>query len=272
MRRDWKVLFAMLAIFCGVPWSSVSGISKSTSASVGGKVTLVRGDHTVPVGGARLEVRNISDDEEKHEVLTDKDGTYRIAVAPGTYRMSLTWMGGDCSRIQRAPFELGASEHLNFDFLVLPCPISDLATGNLPFEQPKLQSYVKSQTLMNVPLSKQDEEYQEQLIPPEGDHRPEIVISFGKYDNQSDKIRYFPLHQVIIDRTTLKTAPALLVLPVTVTVDRYTLQALNVTFDKKQMVFEAKGGVSVSDGVHRRTGQAALLYFSAGIPKVDVRR
>jgi hypothetical protein len=60
---------------------------------------------------------------------------------------------------------------------------------------------------MNVPLAKQTEKYQEQLIPARRDHWPEIIVSFGKYDNQVDEIRYFPVQQVVINSHVTAAIP-----------------------------------------------------------------
>lgn len=122
---------------------------------------------------------------------------------------------------------------------------------------------------MNVPFNKQGQRYLEQLIPAEKDRWPEIIVSFGKYDNQADEIRYFPMHQRF-PNVPATTAPFLASLPVRVTVDRYTVEAPEVILNKKTMVFTAKGTVFISDGQSSRIGYYATLSFPSGQPKLKM--
>jgi hypothetical protein len=273
-KQHWKLLTVSLIAWLSLPGVCVTGAPRSVSASVGGTVKLIFGDHTFPVAKARLEVRGISDEEEEYDAVTDKAGTYTMDLPQGTYRMRLAWMGGECSTIRRASFELRANEHLAFDFLVMECPTGDPVRRDLPFEGQAAKESVESQNInpMNVPSPEQTEKYQEQLIPAERDHWPEITVSFGKYDNQVNEIRYFPLHQVVINPFAIPDPPIPLSLPVTITVDRYTLRALEVVLDKKKMLFKAKGEVSISDGTTTSTGSSAKLSFSAGRPTLKIKR
>jgi hypothetical protein len=125
---------------------------------------------------------------------------------------------------------------------------------------------------MNIPLTEQTEKYQEQLIPAERNRWPEIVVSFGKYDNQVDEIRYFPLHQLLINPFNIPDPPIPLSLPVTITVDRYTLRASSVILDKRKMVFKASGQVSLSDGTLTTNAESVTLSFSGGEPKIEINR
>jgi hypothetical protein len=124
---------------------------------------------------------------------------------------------------------------------------------------------------MKVPFAKQGRRYVEPLIAAEPGHWPEIIVSFGKYDNQTDEIRYFPMYQVSMNAPATTAALAFSLL-VTVTVDRYTLQALEVILNKKTMVFYAKGHVFISDGQSGRIGNYATLSFSAGQPRLKMER
>jgi hypothetical protein len=196
--------------------------------------------------------------------------------------MFLSWMGGDdCSESHRASFRLDAAAHLTLDFLVMQCPSSEPIWKYLPPEEAKKEAeeYNRSHgrnsmnvplNPMNVPLAEQIEKYQEQLIPAEQNRWPEIVLSFGKYDNRSDEIRYFPLHQLLLNPFHIPNPPTPLSLPVTITVDRYTLRASSVILNKRKMVFEASGQVSLSDGTHTTSARSATLFFSDGVPKIKV--
>jgi hypothetical protein len=125
---------------------------------------------------------------------------------------------------------------------------------------------------MNVPLTEQTEKYQEQLIPSKRNRWPEIIVSFGKYDNRVDKVRYFPLHQKVVNPFAIPNPPIPLSLPVTITVDRYTLRASSVILDKGKMVFMTSGQVSISDGTITTNAKSAALSFSGGEPKIEINR
>jgi len=193
-----------------------------------------------------------------------------MALPPGTYGLRIFWTDGGCSVVRRASFELPSGRHFVFDFLVIRCPLFEPAREEILSEE-EASARLKKSNPMAIPFDKQVEHYQEELFPAEPGRRPEIVVSFGKYRNRPDEIRYFPLHQVLADHSTV-TSPPLPGLPVIVTVDRYTLRASEVVLDKKTMVFTAKGGLSVSDGQHNSTGTSATLSFSGGLPRLDIER
>ena len=253
-----------------VIWLSISGLlatatPQSPTGGVSGTIRLIMNDHTVPLAGATVTVSNVSNDNDKHEAVTDKAGQYTVDLPDGTYKMHFFWRDGDCSIVRRAPFTLSAGDHLNFDFVIMPCPIADVKP-EVPYEEGDKGGF-KS---MNVPFAGQGRRYLEQLIPAESDRWPEIIVSFGKYDNQADEIRYFPMYQMAPKDAPATTAPLPLSLPVTVTVDRYTLQAMEVVLNKKTMVFTAKGVVFISDGKSGRMGNYATISFSGGQPRLKM--
>jgi len=199
------VLTACMIIMLGLPEVRVAHSSELATGSVGGTAKLVWGVRTVPLAGARVELMSISDGDGKYQATTDSTGRYTIEVPPGTYKMLLSWMGGDYAEIHRASFRLDAAEHLTLDFLVMQCPISDPVLMRSPLAE-QSKEYARSQE-MNVPLTEQTEKYQEQVIPAERNRWPEIVLSFGKYDNRLDEIRYFPLHQTVMILLPFQTHP-----------------------------------------------------------------
>jgi len=249
-----------------VVWLSLSGLlaaaaPQSLTGGVSGPIRLIVNDHTVPLVDARVTISNASNDRDEHESVTDKAGQYAIDLPAGTYKMHFFWRDGDCSTVRRAPFSLGSGEHLTFDFVIMPCPFAD-AKPEVPYEKGHGDGFES----MNVPFDRQGHRYVEQLIPARPDHWPEIIVSFGKYDNRVDEIRYFPMHQAAQKDAPATTVPLPLSLPVTVTVDRYTLQAMEVALNKKTMVFTAKSVVFISDGKSGRMGNSATLSFSSGRP------
>jgi hypothetical protein len=268
------VLIACLIIVPVLPEVRVADASGLATGSVSGAVKLVRDLQTVPLAGSRLELMRVSDEGGWYRAVTDGAGRYTIDLPPGTYKMLLAWMGGDdCSEISRASFRLDAGEHLTFDFLVMRCQMSEpVIMRSPPAEQPKKNGRSQETNPMNVPLTAQAEKYQEQFIPAERNRWPEIVVSFGKYDNQVDKTRYFPLHQMVMNPFAIPNPPIPLSLPVTITVDRYTLRASSVILEKGKMVFKASGQVSLSDGTLTTNAESATLSFSGGEPKIEITR
>lgn len=272
---QFRVLIACMIIVPGLPQVRVPHSSELATGSVSGTVRVVGGQHTLPLAHAKLRLTSISDENGEYQATTDGTGRYAIELPPGTYKMLLAWMGGDdCSEIHRAAFRLDAGAHLTFDFLTMECPHSDPIIWRSE-EEAKKHVRPKPETnpmKMNVPLTEQTENYQEHIIPAEQNRGPEIVLSFGKYDNRVDEIRYFQLHQTVINPKHIPNLPILLSLPVTITVDRYTIRASSVILNKRKMVFKAGGQVSLSDGTHTSNGESATLFFSGGEPKIKVNR
>jgi len=261
--RNRPVLSAM--IFLGLSGLLAIATPQSPTEGISGRIQLIMGDHTVPLVHARVTVSNVSNDHGEHEAATDKDGQYTVDLPEGTYKMQFVWPDGDCSIVRRPPFRLGAGEHLNFDFVIMYCPNTEVKS-----EVPRDEGNKDGFRRMNVPFTRQGRRYLEQIIPAEPGRWPEIIVSFGKYDNQVDEIRYFPMYQRVV-KDAPATLPVLpLNLPVTVTVDRYTLQAMEVVLDKKTMVFTAKSVVFISDGKSGKMGNYATLSFSAGQPKLKM--
>jgi hypothetical protein len=269
-RQFRAVLIACVIIVYGLSEVRVVHSSELTTGSVGGTVKVVVGEHTFPVTHAKLELMSVSREDGEHQATTDRMGRYAIDLPSGTYKMLLAWMGGECSQIHRASFRLDAATHLTFDFLVMRCPIFDPIIRRVPIEGEAEKPVPPQTNPMNIPLTEQTEKYQEQLIPAEPNRWPEIVLSFGKYDNRIDEIRFFPLHQTVINPFAIPNALIPLSLPVTITVDRYTLRASSVILDKGRMVFRANGQVSLSDGTLTTNAESATLSFSGGEPKIEI--
>lgn len=276
LARQVRLLIACMVIVSGFPEVRLAYSSEIPSGTVGGTVTVVWGVQTYPVRDAKLELTSISGEGPKYRATTDSTGKYAVDLPPGTYKMLLSWMGGfDCAEVHRASFRLDAAAHLTLDFLVMQCPTGTPIWEFLPPEEAKKEAekYARSRQTnpMNVPMAEQTEKYQEQLIPAE-QNRPEIVLAFGKYDNRADEIQYFPLHQMVSNPFHIPNPPIPLSLPVTITVDRYTLRGSSVILEKGRMLFTVSGQVSLSDGTHTTNGDSATLSFSGGEPKIEINR
>jgi len=263
-RQNWS-----RSVLVAVIWLSLSGpvataAPQTPTGSVSGTIMLITGDHTVPLTDARVVVSDVSNAQDEHEDLADKNGQYTIDLPAGTYKMHFFWRDGDCSVARRPPFKLNAGEHLTFDFVTMHCPNSEVKP-EVPYEEGTRSGFRS----MDIPFARQGHRHLEQLIPAESGHWPEIIVSFGKYDNQVGEIRYFPTNQGV-GMGPVTTAPLLLSLPVIVAVDRYTLQAMEVVLNKKTMVFTAKGHVFISDAKSGKMGNYATLSFSAGQPTLKM--
>lgn len=270
-------LCSMLFVVYVTATSALTGPCDVSVPSVGritGVVNRIEGNRVVPVSGAKVFFSSVGEPQREYESATDNKGIYVVDLPSGSYREWLQWFG-ECPKIRRAVFKLVAAEHLKFDFLVVACSIVDTERFEVPLEEPSSGHSPPTLSLesqMDVPLAQQKGGYQEQLFPAIDRQRPEIIISFGKYDNEPNQTTYFSLENQVVKN--LSTRPAILPkpLPVTITVDHYTVRASNVVLSKKTMIFEARGDVSVSDGVNTRQGNSATLTFPAGIPKVELGR
>jgi hypothetical protein len=247
-----------VALAANVSLGNTHEISKAAGV-VRGTVSFIIGDHAVPASRVRLTFSGKTGDE--FEIATNAEGKYELPLPAGSYSILLHWYG-DCSRVRRAPFKLEEKENLTFDFLLVSCRIVDTETRG-ETSPPRVQDDVG----LTIPLDVQSPEYREQVIPAGEGGQPEILVSFGKYDNQADYIRYFSLDNQIIKN--LSVNPIIpLPLPVTVTVDRYTIRASTVVWHKKAMTFDFVGDVSVSDGHVTGSRDSAILYFRNGVPTV----
>lgn len=248
-------------------------VSVSSSGTITGVVNRVEGDRLVPVSGAKLFFSSVGNPERNYESATDTNGTYMVELPSGAYHEWLQWFG-ECPKIRRAEFKVASAEHLKFDFLVVACSIVDTERFEVPLEEsgsgqlPARAASLESQ--MDVPLANQKGGYEEQLFPANDEQWPEIVISFGKYDNGPSQTTYFSLETQIVKNRSTGQMVLPKPLPVTITIGHYTVRASNVVLTKKTMTFEAQGNVSVSDGVHTREGSSATITFAGGVPKVKL--
>jgi hypothetical protein len=258
-----RLVIVYVVMYLAVVANVAFGVTDEHNSSFGrvrGSVSRIMGDHTVPVGKVKLTFSGIEGTE--FETTTDTEGRYELDLPSDSYRVLLHWYG-DCSEIHRAPFRLGKGDYLTFDFLLVSCQIVDTEKD----APPSTTVTGDSEAAMSIPLSKQAPGYREQVIPAGGHGRPEILVSFGKYDNQADHIEYFCLqNQRIKNLSSRPFSP--MPLPVTVTVDRYTIRASRVLWYKKTMTFHATGDVSISDGHVTVKASSAVLSFPRGVPKV----
>jgi hypothetical protein len=269
--KRYRVVPIACILVLGISEVCSARSSEVATGSVDGTVKLVRGLQITPLIGATLVLTSVSGEGGEHQVTTDSAGKYTLDLPQGTYKMLLDWMGGECSEIHRASFKLDAGAHLTLDLLVMQCPIIDREIIRAPVEEEAEKPAAPQRANpMNVPLIEQTEKYQEQLIPAERNRWPEIVVSFGKYDNQIDEIQYFPLRQLLINPFNIPDPPTPLSLPATITVDRYTLRASSMVLDNGKMVFKATGQVLFSDGTLTTDAESATLSFSGGEPKIEL--
>jgi len=238
-----------------------------------GVVNRIKGDSIVPVSGAKLFFSSIGSPQRESESVTNKDGKYVAKLPSGSYHEWVEWFG-DCPKIRRAGFDLAPAEHFKFDFIVVACPIVDTERIEVPFQGSGSRDASslppEPEGRMDVPLAKQRGGYQEQLFPANSGQWPEIIISFGKYDNEPSRTTYFSLTNQIVKNLSPRPTIVPRPLPVTITVDRYTLRASDVVLTKKAMTFELRGEVSISDGVYTQQGSSATLSFPGGKPKVEL--
>ena len=268
LRPHWILIVAFVTLGRGVAVCAATG--QAPLGRITGTVIEIMGNRTKPATGVKVSVWTQGDERTEYNAMTDQKGKYTVYLPAGNYGMHLHWFG-ECSTISRAGFNLTGGEHLTFDFLVVPCPVIDTVKEEaIPLEGAAAKGSITNQKAEADPLS--EPKYQEQLIPSEKRRWPEIVISFGKYEDRGAEIRYLALPSMKVLNRTSNPPVVPMSLPVTVTVDQYTVRALDVVLNKNTMVFKAKGEVSVSDGRHKSTGASATISFSDGLPKVQITR
>lgn len=99
-----------------------------------------------------------------------------------------------------------------------------------------------------------------------------MLVSFGKYDNQGCHITYFSLDNEVVKNLSPGVKRLGMSLPVTITVDKYTVRASTVVLDRKAMIFIVPGKVTVSDGTATVEGKSAILAFPNGKLVVTVEQ
>ncbi len=249
-----------------------SSVPDSPPGRITGVVNRIEGERVMPVAGVRVFFSSVGEPRQEFESVTDANGTYAVDIPRGVYHEWIEWFG-DCPKIRRAVFEIAPAERVKFDFLVIACPIIDTEGFEVPLEESgsgRLSTRGRNENQMDIPLVNQRGGYQDQLFPANDKRWPEIVISFGKYDNGPTQTTYFSLEDQAI-----RNPPAgriiVSALPVTITLEHYTVRASTVVLTKRTMTFVARGDVWVSDGVHARKGGLARISFASGIPKIKLK-
>lgn len=230
-------------------------VPSEAESIVTGNIRVIAGEEIVPLRG--VPVRFLSAKGTQYEASSDPSGLYAVRLPAGAYSVVVTF--GPCS-IRRAAFELGKGDKVTFDFMLPRCAIYDGSRDGPPgFSEPSIDRAPK----LDTPLDKQPPAYREEVIAAKNVPRtPEIVVAFGKYDNHDDSIEYYSLQ---FEHS--------LVQPVTVTVGTYTMLANSVTLNRHDMVFLAKGNVTIEDGHGNiRQGSSATLTFTEGKPTFEAHR
>jgi hypothetical protein len=249
-----------------MPSSALQGLN-ILQGQVTGTISKIAGDQIVPV--ARVKLTFSGELGKSVDVSTDPFGIYSASLPDDVYRIRVHWIG-ECSIVRRAAFKLASGDRLTFDFLLVPCPIVDTEKVEVQLEGLDNVSSTGPSERMDVPLDKQQPSYREQVIAAAPGQRPEIIVSFGKYDHAGDKITYFSLDHATTARSASGVAVPSLPLPVTITVDRYTIRAQTVELSQGAMAFRATGNVSFSNGKNTVLAKSAVLNFEGGAPKVKL--
>lgn len=207
-----------------------------------------------------VEIVFLGSKGQTFKTSSDEDGRYAILLPADTYKIRLSW-SGLCSE-RRAGFDLNPGDRLILDFMIVRCGVVDSEStvpAHVAVSEPLL-------VLPDTPIAQQISRFQQQIFQAQG-NRPEVMISFGKFEKQPEHITYFPFQPNVKNRTSkpLELQP----LPVIVTVQKLTIRALSVILDPKTMTFEARDHVTISDGRGTRPVSAITLSFPGGSPKID---
>ena len=263
---------ALLAGIGVVALAATSGLA--SSGTVVGSVKVVQGQGSLP----HIATLVFSGTSGEHESHTDEYGHYKVSLpAPDTYRVTMLF--ANC-RLSRAAFRLSPGEKLEFHFVGVLCPtwepqgenLSDYLVDNaqrLPGTERPKPPPPKIPTLCS-PEDELPVWYREQRFASNrSNHRPEVVISYGRCEENPKLVTYFSLDPSLLPHSLPR--PAGLLLPVAITTETYTVRADKVTRPGRGFTFYASGNVTVEDGRgHLTRAESAMLSFIKGQPIITL--
>src|SRR5450432_168397 len=233
------------------------------NGTVVGTVEAVEGNAVLPELAARLVFSGSGGEYESH---VDKHGRYQISLpAPDVYKVRIGFF--NCV-LTRAAFHLRPGEKLELRFAGVNCPTWE------PKPPPNWQmERNKVPPLQNPSLCSFEDEipvwYREQRLEADpSTHRPEIVISFERCEENPKRVTYFHLDPSLLPFAAPKAAGDLS-LPAAITCEAFTIRADKITRPGRGFTFYASGNVTVEDGKgHVIHAQSAILSFARGKPTV----
>lgn len=181
---------------------------------------------------------------------TDEDGTYKLELPSGTYRITVSGVGFCPSR--RGAFRIEPSTTATFNFSLIPCPISNdlrIVAGQYKGETDRYRDPFKSEIfpvkqLEGAPL--------------------ELMVRYGTRRVRGKLINY---RGGVVTYDEHAETPAGFVrrsnfLGVTVAYNHLLIQAESVSLDPRTLRFEAMGNVILEDGKQQAKGTTIRVRFS----------
>lgn len=231
---------AMLAVLSFVTWPPLnppSVIASQTSQLTG----VVTDTNDARVANATV---TITGDRMARTVTTSEDGTYRINLPFGIYRITVKSRGFCLAR--RAAFRIEALKAMRFDFTLVLCPI------------------VNALKIENGRYKGETDEYQppfneNEIKLPSSTPALKLFVQYGRRIKVGSVLRYEGF--MIVGGKFLG---------VTASYNQLTVYADRLRFHKKTLRLEAEGNVLLDDGQQRVQGQRAEVMFKAGEPVVKL--
>jgi len=225
-------------------------LEPDAKAKVSGSVYLLR-DTSAPM--PLVAVWFLRSDGEKFKAITNNVGAYEILLEPG-YDYTVTAAGDQLCAIHRPPFRPKSGSTFKFDFTTTMCgnieyrvvgePQTDLKKNDnrLLFRQ-----YYRSSYDPSVPYWF----FEESIALGETKNDQWLVVAFGQLDADT-QIKYGPFR--------IPKFPASR-LPVTVSVDTFTIQADSAVLDKKSRTLRVEGNVAVAEGTDDPPRKASCVLL-----------
>lgn len=201
------------------------------------------------LGRARVVVQG---NGTRFEVLTGVEGSYRIDVPSGNYKIAVTKPGFCPAR--RATIRVSSTSDAIFNFALVPCPIVNrliIKDGKYLGETDGYEPPFRYDAFSNAP-------------PFSG--TLDLLVRFGERKENEDTITYSgSMVSYLVDVGDVKNpSQEHKYLGVMVSYDQLTLYADKVTLSKRGFQLEANGNVVAQDGRQVRVGKHATVTFEAG--------
>jgi Ankyrin repeats (3 copies) len=263
--RGRPVVKLLVAAGASVKGVDFGAFASPSSGTVTGTVEVVQGQAVLPEMGARLV---FSGNGKEYETEAGNDGRYEIFLpAPDVYRVRMAL--GNCY-LSRSAFHIRPGEKLEFRFVGVNCPFIDEGPSNIPLERNKLLP-PEVPPLCAFPDELPVWYREERFEADPSTQRPEVVISFGRCEDNPKRVMYFSLAPSKLPGPFPWPAGDISA-PVAITTETFTVRADEVMRPGRGFTFYASGNVSVEDGRgHVTNAQSATLRFANGQPVITTQ-
>lgn len=251
--KIWTIS-VLLSVISAITFATSSGQSFTSKQTVQLSGTVVDMNES-RVSGATVTVEG---EGLTRGVATSEDGTYKIELPVGTYRIKVTRPGFCPAR--RAPFDALSSASIILNFTLIPCPIVNEITI-------KNDQYVGEKDRYKDP-------FKEEIFPlvhPTGTPL-ELLVRYGSREEDRNIVGYrgaVVAYEAQADTPTGSVRRGKY-LGVTISYNLLTIRADEVRLDPTTFRLEAEGNVVVEDGKRCDKGRRVVADLKTDEPRVEL--